>query len=747
VAGGQGPPDLNGLMKQVTQRLRNGRIEVLDVPAPSLQPTGVLVDVRSSLLSAGTERSKVETGRQSLLGKARSRPDQVRQVVEKAQRDGIRDTVAAVRTRLDQPEALGYSAAGVVVAAGARVRDLATGDRVACAGAGYAVHADFDYVPGNLCVRLPDTVNFDQGAFATVGSIALHGVRQAGVQLGERVAVVGLGLVGQLTGQLLKAAGCHVIGFDLSDELIRVGLETAAIDQGAVPPQAGDDETMGAGACDAVIVTAATRSDDPVTLAAQLCRDRGRIVVVGDVGMKLPRAPYYERELSLRMSRSYGPGRYDREYEERGLDYPIGYVRWTERRNMEAFVELVAQGKIDVSALVRKRVPVDEAPAAYDQLVDSDESSLGILIQYPAASPDMAFDHGASVAKAVGRADASPDGTDAVPSPLSVGVIGAGSFASRVLIPALEKAEFSLTAVASATGLSARAAASRFGFERFDTPAGVLDDPDIGLAVIATRHSSHAELTERALNASKAVFVEKPPCLTVAELVRLREVRAGSAAPLFVGFNRRHAPLAKRMQEYFTQPATPMTLLYRVSVGTVDSDHWLDDPEEGGGRLVGEGCHFIDFASWLIGGWPSAVTCSVDPSAQSISSAKTFTVTLTYPNGSIASILYMAGGASGVRKEYVEVHGGGRSAKLDDFRALTLIAGRRRKRVRGRGQDKGHYHQLRRMRDILTGDGEPAADDPLDSMALTFAAVQAAEEARTIPPQQSGAANGVTATG
>lgn len=712
-------------MKQVAQRLKDGSIEVLDVPAPSLQPHGVLVDVRSSLLSAGTERSKVETGRKSLIGKARSRPDQVRQVIEKAQREGLRDTVAAVRTRLDQPEALGYSAAGVVLAVGSSVRDLAVGDRVACAGAGYASHADVDYVPGNLCVRLPDDVSFDQGAFTTVGAIAMQGVRQADVRLGERVAVIGLGLVGQLAGQLLKAAGCRVIGIDLSDEMIEVALDTGAIDRGLTRSQITEAHMAQVGGCDAAVIAAATSSDDPVKLAADLCRDRGRVVVVGDVGMQVPRVAYYEKELELRLSRSYGPGRYDREYEERGLDYPIGYVRWTERRNIAAFVDLIAGGRVDVDSLVRERVPVDKAPQAYERLLAGEGSSLGILIEYGESPIEEPVPRPAD--DSAQRTAATPPPAER-PSPARVGVIGAGSFASRVVMPGLKSAGFELEAVASATGLSARSAAQRFGFARADTPDGVLDDPRIGTVAIITRHSSHAELAERALRASKAVFVEKPPCLTAIELERLRDARAESGMPLFVGFNRRHAPLAKRLRDHVHHEGVPVEMLYRINTGPATAEHWLDDPVEGGGRLIGEGCHFIDFACWLVGEWPERVSCTADATAPSPSLAKTFTVALTFPDGSVATILYGTTGAPGVRKEYAEAHSAGRSAILDDFRSLTLIEGRRRKRVRVRGQDKGHRAQFIGMRDPLrSGIAQRGMDDPLQSMQVTLAALRAAQ--------------------
>ena len=374
-------------MKQVTQRLRDGSISVIDVPIPVVLPHGVLVDVRSSLLSAGTERSKINTGRQSLIGKARARPDQVRQVMEKARRDGVRETIRTVRSRLDEPSALGYSAAGVVLAVGSRVRDLAPGDRVACGGADYAVHAEVDHVPSNLCVPLPDEVDFESGAFATVGSIAMHGVRQAAVHLGETVAVIGLGLVGQLTGQLLRAAGCRVVGIDLSPALLERSRSVGAADITFEPSQLSDDALPAeAQGCDAIVITAATPSSDPVRLAAQLARDRAKVVIVGDVGLEIPRAPYYDKELDLRLSRSYGPGRYDSEYEERGLDYPVGYVRWTERRNLQSFVELVASGRLDVKGLITGRFSVEDAEVAYRELISASASPLAMIISYEPSS-------------------------------------------------------------------------------------------------------------------------------------------------------------------------------------------------------------------------------------------------------------------------------------------------------------------------------------------------------------------------
>ncbi|MEA2301800.1 MAG: hypothetical protein QOE44_2335, partial [Solirubrobacteraceae bacterium] len=417
-------------MRQVTQRLKDGRIEVLDVPVPEMSEHEVLILLRASLLSAGTERSKVMTGQKSLVGKARARPDQVSQVVAKARVDGVRSTIETVRARLGEPSGLGYSAAGVVAGVGSRVAGLGPGDRVACGGGNYAVHAEVVSVPGNLCVKLPSSVEFEAGAFATVGAIAMHGMRQADVRLGERVAVIGLGLVGQLAGMLLRAAGVTVVGIDLTPRLCELAMKVGAADL-AFERSGLDGELPGrALECDAVIITAATPSSDPIALAARLARDRARVVVVGDVGLDVPRAPYYDKEIDIRLSRSYGPGRYDPEYEERGLDYPVGYVRWTERRNMQAFVDLIGTGRIDVGPLIAHRFPIADAKTAFETLVENDGSPLGIVLEYEHeldAVPDA-------------TAPSAPAPTSRRNSPMRAGLIGTGSFAQRILIPAVEAA-------------------------------------------------------------------------------------------------------------------------------------------------------------------------------------------------------------------------------------------------------------------------------------------------------------------
>jgi predicted dehydrogenase len=697
-------------MKQVTQRLRNGRIEVMDVPAPVLAPEGVLVDVRASLLSAGTERSTVEAARRGLIGKARARPEQAKQVLEKARRDGVAATLEAVRTRLDSPSPLGYSSAGVVLAVGASVSDLQAGDRVACAGAGYAVHAELNYVPANLCARLPDSVPFEAGAFATVGSIALHGVRQADVQIGERVAVIGLGLVGQLACRLLRAAGCEVVGIDVVPELVSRALASGATHAYQRSELDAKELPLGARDCDAIVITAATASDDPVVLAGALARDRARVVVIGDVGMTLPRTSYYGKELDLRLSRSYGPGRYDRAYEERGLDYPIGYVRWTERRNLSAFVSLLGDGRLDVEDLITARIPIEEAAAAYDQLVGAEKTPLGLVLTYAPTEPE------------------SPPASELPPRPRvsggspAAGLIGAGSFAQRALIPGLREAGFTLSVVASASGVTANGAAQRFGFDRAATPDEVLG-ADLDAVCVASRHGSHADYAIRALENDRAVFVEKPPALSAEQLERLRVASRGRV--LQVGFNRRFAPLAVAMREHVVRAGQPVELLFRVAAGRLPDDHWLNDPIEGGGRLLGEGCHFVDFACWFMGGLPLDVQASVPHSAQQLALAQRFVVTLTFPNESIATILYGSESASSLGKELVEAHCGGRSGVLDDFKRLELSGGARARTIRSRNQDKGHRAQFVAFRQALEG-APPSGPDPLDTMAVTLRALAAA---------------------
>ena len=702
-------------MKQVTQRLRNGRIELVEVPWPDLEPNSVIVDVRASVLSIGTEKAKVATGRSNLVQKARKRPDDVRKVLDKARSEGIARTVRAVRSKLDEPSPLGYSSAGVVLAVGERVRDLLPGDRVACGGEAIAVHAEVAQVPGNLCVPIPGELSFVDAAFATVGSIAMQGVRQADVRLGERVAVIGLGLVGQLTGQILRASGCLVAGVDLDSELVQSALLNGSCDEGfARGGLDGSDLPSALAGVDAVIVTAATQSPDPANFAAALCRDRGRVVIVGDVRIDIQREPYFAKELDLRLSRSYGPGRYDNEYEDRGLDYPIGYVRWTERRNMAEVLRLAEAGLISVDRLVTRTVPVEDAETVFDELMEAERSPLGVALTYGESeiiSPRPKADTQLRV-----------DGPDR----LQVGMIGAGNFASQIVAPGMQKAGFNIRSVASTRGLTAVGMAERVKATPVEV-SEVFADGALGMVAIVTRHSSHAELTVAALQAGKAVFVEKPPSLTKEGLDAVMEARAASGLPVFVGFNRRHAPMLSQLREHVSGHG-PIEASFRVNSALGFGDHWLDDPVDGGGRLLGEGCHFVDLACWLVGGLPSHVSALALPDSGSPAAlARRFSVSLGFPDGSLVQILYGASAATKLGKERYEASAGGRTAQLDDFQSLELISSEGTKTVRSRSRDKGHERQFAEMARSLGSESHQLdGPDPLTTMDVALQVLESA---------------------
>jgi predicted dehydrogenase/threonine dehydrogenase-like Zn-dependent dehydrogenase len=697
-------------VKQVAQRLRDGAVRVVDAPEPSLDEWSVLVRTQASLLSAGTERTKVETARESLVGKARRRPDLAREVLEKARRDGIGETVAAVRARLDALSPLGYCAAGVAERVGDRVREIRPGMPVACGGE-EAAHASLVAVPANLCVPVPDGVTCESAAFTTLGSIALHAFRQSGARLGERVAVVGMGLVGQLAARLARAAGCEVLGVDLDEWRLEVADEAGALDLARLRTSVGDV----LGTWDAVLVTAAAPSADPVSLATDLARSRGRIVIVGDVRLELDRRRFYDKELDLRLSRSYGPGRYDREYEQRGLDYPLEYVRWTERRNMGAFLELLRRGAVSVEDLITHRLPIDEAEQAFE-LLTGDERSLAILILYPEAPQPSSAE--------------PPAGREEARRPWAPGnraaFIGAGSFAQRVLIPAARRAGLELRSVATSSGLTAADIAERFAFGAAATVDEILGDPDLSAVLVATRHDRHAELALRALRAGKATFVEKPLCVDEAELRSIEaEAARDGAPPLMVGFNRRYAPLTVVLRRFLEAGEGTTNVLVRVNAGPLAPDHWLNDPVEGGGRLVGEGCHFLDLLSHLVGAPPVAVSAqAAPPDGEVLRAAQEFAVAVRFDDGSLATLLYGTAGSRSVHKEFVEAHRGNRSARLDDFSSLDLRVGNRRRTERSRGRDKGHAAELELFARAARGEASPDTEADLASMRLTFAAVR-----------------------
>lgn len=724
-----------GNMKQVVQDARTGAVGVEEVPTPALRAGGVLVHTGASVVSAGTERGMLAFAEKSLLGKARERPDLVMQVWDKLRRDGLAQTLAAVNSRLDNPVPLGYSSAGTVVAVGAAAGPLAVGDRVVCAGAGYAVHGEIVYVPRNLCVPIParpdgTPVPFDEAAFATLGAIALHGVRLAAPTLGERVVVIGLGVIGQLAAQFLTAHGCTVIGVDRDAERVRLARELGA--DGVVvrgeesPLEAILAFTRGRGA-DAVVITAGTESNGPIELAGEVSRRKGRVVVVGAVGMNLPRRSYYEREIALTVSCSYGPGRYDPQYELEGVDYPIAYVRWTEQRNLEAFVDLLAAGRIEVRRLITHSIPLAEAGRAYTLLdEDATERSLGIVLGYPEETP--ALGSAVTVPRAVSRA-----GTRPVGGPVSIAAIGAGSFARSVLFPILRSTPgVRLRILAAASGVSAARGARRFGFEQATTNAAqALADTEVNAVVIATPHRSHAALAKAALQAGRHVFLEKPLCVNEEELADLsalyRSLAAGGAGPLLtVGFNRRFSPFAERVRAA-AAGLGPLEILYRVNAGRLPAGHWLGAAEEGG-RIVGEACHFIDLAVFLTGALPVLVYASGTRGAPEPS-----TLVTQFADGSVLTLLYVTSGGARLPKERIEVAAGGRTWVIDDWRTCTVYVGTAVQRERSWATAKGHREEMARfVAAVRSGGPEPIPFEQL--VATTRATFCALESARSGAP-------------
>jgi predicted dehydrogenase/threonine dehydrogenase-like Zn-dependent dehydrogenase len=712
-------------MKQVLQYRRSGATRVVEVPAPLTPDGGILVQNQWSLISPGTERMLVEAGGSNLLNTARQRPDLVRQVLDKAARDGIAATVEAVRSRLDVAIPLGYSCAGTVLDVGRLARQkFQKGDRVACAGAGQANHAEVVAVATNLAVRVPDRVNLDDAAFVTVGAIALQGVRIADVRLGEACVVIGLGLVGQLSVQLLKAAGCRVFGIDVANDKVELartnGADDACLRADPDLRERVNSFSLGRGA-DAILIAAAASSSDPVQLAPTLARDRAVVVAVGMIGMDVPRNAYYEKELQLRLSRSYGPGRYDPTYEEDGVDYPIGYVRWTEQRNMEAFLDLVAAGTVRPSGLVTHRVPIAQAERAY-QIVTGEiaEPSLGILLEYP-RGPTI-------TPPARTRVDLRPV------RPLStqtvrLGVVGAGSFARSVLLPALKNLDVELRGVATASAPSAQQTATRFGFGYAATDwQQVIDDQFVDAVLVATRHDLHASLAAAALRAGKAVFLEKPMALAADELDDLLDAWRSSGRVLQVGFNRRFAPTYRQLKDRFSlaRRRGPLVMAYRVNAGAVAPTSWVNDPVQGGGRLIGEVCHMLDLLVDLAG----APVTSVYTQPAASGSADDMLLTLSLGDGSIGTIVYASGGDRSLPKEQLEVLGGGLAAVLDDFRTVHLHAGGRTTRVGGRmpRQDKGHAAELQAFfQAVRSGTTSPVdAEEAAHVTRVSFAAVESA---------------------
>jgi len=703
---------------QVVQEIKSGKLNVTEIPAPLAQPGEVLIANVASVISAGTERMVIDLAKKSLLGKARDRPDLVRRVIEKCRNEGLLNTMRQVREQLDTPLAMGYSSAGVVLACGRGVQQFKPGDRVASNGS----HAEIVSVSRHLCAAVPENVDFEQAAFAVLGAIALNGVRLSGVKLGETVFVIGLGLIGQIAVALASASGCRVLGTDpdaAKCELARrMGAEITR-----TRFSGGEIEALTSGlGADAVLITASTPSNAPIDLAAAAVRKKGRVVLVGVVGLELDRRPFYFKEAEFVVSCSYGPGRYDPEYEDRGHDYPAAYVRWTEGRNIQAVLDLMGRGRLDLRPLISHRFEIDQAERAYDLIEEGGEPCLGVMLEYPRSQEAT---DGRAVRLAASMHKERP----------AVGVFGAGNFARLVLLPALRDCgRLRLATLCTAGGLSAVTSGQKLGFEQATTDeAEIFDNPEIDAVVSITRHDLHAGHVIRALQAGKAIFVEKPLCLTEDELTEIEAALADArdpAPPLMVGFNRRFSAAAADVRRFVADAMSPLAVSIRFNAGPLPADHWLQNDAEGGGRIIGEACHAIDLATFLVASPPVRVFAeSIAASHNGTTSDDQCFSTLRHANGSISSVAYLAGGDKSFPKERIEVIGDGRVAVIDDFRTVITCRGGRTLRTKLRGQDKGHRAEIAAFADALTGGG-PAPIPWRELRAVTLASILAVRSLR-----------------
>ncbi len=677
-------------MKQVLQNMKTGDLRVADVPVPALRPGGVVVRVAASCISAGTERNIMDFAKKSYVEKARARPDLVRQVFDKVRKEGLLPTYKAVMSRLDVETALGYSCAGTVVEAGSE-SGFAVGDRVACAGMGFASHAEYVYVPKNLTVRIPDGVTFEQASYATIGAIAMQGVRTLEITLGEHVVVIGLGIIGLLAMQLVEANGGRAIGIDLDPRKVelakQLGLQHCMVRTGDCEA-AVQGWTQGVGA-DAVLVAAGAPTPDPLHLAVQLCRKRGRITVLGMVPLELPHKPFYEKELQLKMSTSYGPGRYDPQYEIDGVDYPLPYVRWTERRNLSSFLDLIGAGKVDVGKLTTHHFQLDQAADAYALIEGKVPGAhpVGVLFQMPQGAddkPQRRVELGQRTRKHQGRQ-------------VRIGLIGAGTFTRGVLLPAIAAApDVVFQGVSTATGQTGEKTGSKYGFRYATTDyKALLQDPEVDLVVIATQHRAHGKMVVEALQAGKHVFVEKPLCVTRDELARIREAYQGTGAVVHVGFNRRFSPHVLAVRDHFAGVGEPLFSTYRINAGYAPPGSTM---HREGGRVIGEVCHFLDTLIAITGAPIKRMqVAKVEAGNAALTDEDSVALICEHEGGHLSTIQYLARGNALVPKERLEVHGGLRSAVLDDFSTLRRYDGSKVKTDRLLVQDKGHKAQMAQL--------------------------------------------------
>jgi polar amino acid transport system substrate-binding protein len=695
-------------MKQLIQNFKSGEMYVDELPMPALSPGMVLVANEFSLISAGTERGTVKVARASLIGKAKERPDLVKQVLNNIKKEGLTTTISKVRTRLESLKALGYSSAGKVIASLDKNGIFKPGDRVACGGQDYASHAEIIAVPQNLVVKIPDNVSSEEAAFTTLGSIAMQGIRQSGALLGEKICVIGLGLLGQITCRLLKANGCMVAGIDLNENLVSMAQQPGinALNRSNPDLSSTCRELTSGHGFDCVIITAAAHSNDPVELASKLARKKGKIVVVGSVKMEIQREPYfYQKELELLMSSSYGPGRYDPVYEEGGTDYPYPYVRWTEQRNMEAFLQLISMNAIDLKPLITHIFDLEDAGDAYDIVLGKvKEFSAGILLKY-------------HVSDVLGKTIVTTGNRKT--EKINCGFIGAGNFAQSYLIPGVKSYGASLAGVVTSRGITSKNVADKFGFNFCSSDASdIFDNKEINTVFIATPHSSHAGLVIRALEAGKNIFVEKPLAINDDQLEAVINAKKRYGMPLMVGFNRRFAPVTQKIRQEFENIAEPLVVNIRINAGDIPREHWIQDPETGAGRIIGEACHFIDLMQYLVNSEPVSVFAeSVNTENISVMSNDNFSAVIRFSNGSVGSLTYLANGNQSLPKERIEISGGAVSAVINDFKSGIIY--RKAREISLKSSGKGHSEEIRSFLDAVSSGN----DIPLDfrSVCLTTA--------------------------
>lgn len=696
-------------MRQIIQSYKTGKLEIIDVPPPMADENGILVQTTVSLISAGTEKMLIEISKKSLVGKAQARPDLVKQVINKIKKEGLTSTLTKVMTKLEQPIPLGYSCCGKAIFVGKNIRDVSINERVACAGAGYANHSEINYIPRHLFARVPPEVSDEEAAYTTVACIALQGVRQLNPTIGEKIVVIGAGLIGLITVQLLKANGCEVLAVDLDSRKLEMAKSCGAdnICKSEELILAADDFSNGLGV-DGVIIAASSKSKKIVADAGEISRLKGRVIMVGFTPMDLPRDIYYKKELEFKLSMSYGPGRYDPLYEEHGIDYPFAYVRWTEKRNMECVLRLMAQKKINMNLLTTHRFQFENILDAYELISEkSDAYYLGILLKY---SQQVDSSPHRIIKKVV---------TPESDSEIKIGLIGAGNFAQAVILPTIKKEQVVLHSVANLQGVNLITTSRKFGFQKIVSNAEeILSDKEVNTIIIATRHDSHAELVLKGLKSGKHVFVEKPLAINEEQLQAIKDAYISSQRHLMVGFNRRFSPHAIYIMDCLKRISSPLIMNYIINAGSISPEHWIQDPQVGGGRVIGEVCHFIDLMQFVSGSDPIAVYASaIKTNHKMYSNLDSLHIIIDFDNGSIANITYHALGDVSLPKEYFEVSGGGVTLKLYDFKRTEFTRNGKTRKFKTKSQEKGFHQEFQSFFNSIRQNQAPPI--PFSSLYLT----------------------------